>query len=671
MEAISDAEHSRPRLQRERTLFVLAAIGASALSALFSVVVADRLQPAAANDVRSVLAALSAIGFLILGLQLAIVSWLSGHRRGAGPVSVRLSVQSAVAALVFGVASGLAAAVVVESTNAYRVQVGAQVAIAVAAMAIAMLPRAELLEQESWPRLGALLVIDPALRVGLGLLLLTDERSAANLLPITIAQVAVAVAAFALHSPKRASRLSIPLRQLSRAAAASGGLLAMIVCASVAPRARLGEAADLYNQSAVITRVIVFAPLTVTVLFFPALARFDLGSLALRRAFARAGMWTTAIAGIACGALLIAPTRFGRLVVGEDVPLDAEVIRILSVAGFLLAISMVSILLYIAHGSRLALVTWGAAAIMVVGQLLVDTPTSLAVVALVSAAFLFIGVSLPAALRIQPVLHARRARRVGTASRAAGAITLVVPCYNPGPAAVTTITSAAAHLTGIGLDTTIIAVSDGSTDGSPELLDALDIPGFRHVRHEVNKGKGAALKTGFALAETELVAFIDADGDLDPALLESLVQAERDFSADIVFGSKLHPDSEVAASRLRRLYSAGYQALIRLLFQLDVHDTQTGIKLLRHDVVHAVLPTLREDGFALDLEIFIAARAAGFTEFVEVPVVLRRSAGSTISIRAVRRMFTDTLRLFWRAKIALVYLRSTHVDATIATEALS
>jgi len=101
--------------------------------------------------------------------------------------------------------------------------------------------------------------------------------------------------------------------------------------------------------------------------------------------------------------------------------------------------------------------------------------------------------------------------------------------------------------------------------------------------------------------------------------------------------------------------------LIRVLFQLDVRDTQTGIKLIHRRVLDAVLPSLREDGFALDLEMFIAARAAGFTNYVEIPVVLQRQATSTtstISTRAVRRMFGDTLRLFWRTKITLEYVRS-------------
>jgi len=98
--------------------------------------------------------------------------------------------------------------------------------------------------------------------------------------------------------------------------------------------------------------------------------------------------------------------------------------------------------------------------------------------------------------------------------------------------------------------------------------------------------------------------------------------------------------------------------LIRVLFQLDIPDTQTGIKVFSRPLLKAVLPVLSEDGFALDLEMFVAARAAGFTNFVEVPVQLVRSGTSTISTRSILVMLGHTLRIFWRAKVTLHYLRS-------------
>jgi hypothetical protein len=76
-------------------------------------------------------------------------------------------------------------------------------------------------------------------------------------------------------------------------------------------------------------------------------------------------------------------------------------------------------------------------------------------------------------------------------------------------------------------------------------------------------------------------------------------------------------------------------------------------------VLDASLPLLEETGFALDLELFVAARANGFHHFVEIPVEMIRQGGSTISAQSIVRTTADTLRIFWRAKVTLHYLRST------------
>jgi hypothetical protein len=91
---------------------------------------------------------------------------------------------------------------------------------------------------------------------------------------------------------------------------------------------------------------------------------------------------------------------------------------------------------------------------------------------------------------------------------------------------------------------------------------------------------------------------------------------------------------------------------------LDISDTQTGIKLYSAPLVQTILPVVKERGFALDLELFVAARANGFQHFVEMPVTLHRRGSSTISFSTVLAMLRDTARIFWRAKISLRYLRS-------------
>ena len=126
-----------------------------------------------------------------------------------------------------------------------------------------------------------------------------------------------------------------------------------------------------------------------------------------------------------------------------------------------------------------------------------------------------------------------------------------------------------------------------------------------------NQGKGAALRIGLAKGQGRYLGFIDADGDLDPILLDSFQTMVRLYSPDIILGSKRHPLSEVEYPFLRRVYSWGYQQVVRLGFRLNIRDTQTGIKLVRRDVLSAVLPRMVEKRFAFDLELFVIAAAAG------------------------------------------------------------
>ena len=171
----------------------------------------------------------------------------------------------------------------------------------------------------------------------------------------------------------------------------------------------------------------------------------------------------------------------------------------------------------------------------------------------------------------------------------------------------------------------------------------------------VNLGKGEALRVGLTQGRGRYLGFIDADGDLDPALLEPFIALIKLYEPDIVLGSKRHPLSEVEYPVVRRIYSWGYQQLIRVLFRLRIRDTQTGLKLVRRDVLANVLPRMVERRFAFDLELFVVARHLGYTRFLEAPIRLEHHFTSTISGTAVGGMLHDTLAIFYRLRILRHY----------------
>jgi glycosyltransferase involved in cell wall biosynthesis len=236
-------------------------------------------------------------------------------------------------------------------------------------------------------------------------------------------------------------------------------------------------------------------------------------------------------------------------------------------------------------------------------------------------------------------------------------LTVVVPYYNPGKLLVPTIERLLAVLDGSGTSYEVIAVSDGSTDGSDQKLEQL--AGTRTELSNVvlanNQGKGAALRVGLARGRGRYLGFIDADGDLDPLLLGSFQTMVRLYQPDIILGSKRHPLSEVEYPFIRRVYSWGYQQLVRLGFRLNIRDTQTGIKLVRRDVLAAVLPRMVEKRFAFDLELFVIARRLGYKRFLEAPIRLRHQFTSTVSWRAVYRSLLDTAAIWYRLRILRFY----------------
>src|SRR5256712_3950212 len=101
----------------------------------------------------------------------------------------------------------------------------------------------------------------------------------------------------------------------------------------------------------------------------------------------------------------------------------------------------------------------------------------------------------------------------------------------------------------------------------------------------MNIGKGFALSCGVDQSVGELVTFIDADMELDPANIRVFIDRMKETDCDAVVGSKRHPESKVAYPKFRRLQSAMYQLLVRVLFNLNVRDTQTGLKLFRRHVL--------------------------------------------------------------------------------------
>lgn len=179
-------------------------------------------------------------------------------------------------------------------------------------------------------------------------------------------------------------------------------------------------------------------------------------------------------------------------------------------------------------------------------------------------------------------------------------LSVVIPVYNE----VTTIDQVIATVLDVDVDKEIIVVDDHSTDGTREVLKVLESQYANiHVwRHERNRGKGAALRTGFAKARGRFVIVQDADLEYDPAeypkLLAPLVAGE----ADVVYGSRF-----VGGDTHRVLYFwhlVGNRALTlvsNVFTNLNLTDMETCFKAFRREIIQSI--RLVEDRFGFEPEV--------------------------------------------------------------------
>ena len=196
-------------------------------------------------------------------------------------------------------------------------------------------------------------------------------------------------------------------------------------------------------------------------------------------------------------------------------------------------------------------------------------------------------------------------------------LSVVIPVYNERD----TVAEVVRRVRRSGVPCQIILVDDGSTDGSRELLESWrDQDDLAIILQPRNRGKGAALKAGFAAAEGDVVIVQDADLEYDPADYARLIQPIVDGEADVVFGSRYFSGRRPAGSRLQYLANRLLTRASNLFTGLRLSDMETCYKAFRGETIRALAPTLCEERFGIEPELTAKVARLPGVRVVERPV---------------------------------------------------
>ena len=197
----------------------------------------------------------------------------------------------------------------------------------------------------------------------------------------------------------------------------------------------------------------------------------------------------------------------------------------------------------------------------------------------------------------------------------------------------------------------IIAVIDGNGDNS--MKEAKKVKGIKVIGFKENKGKGAALKYGFENSTGDYITFMDCDMDIHPEQIKNFIPYMT--TADLVIGSKRHPFSKVNYPLFRKILSKGFQIYSWLILQVHLKDTQSGLKLVKREVLEVIMPLILIKRYAFDLELCFLAQKHGFRT-VEAPININyQFSGTGVNKKTILGMFLDVLAIRYRYSFLRYY----------------
>lgn len=232
-------------------------------------------------------------------------------------------------------------------------------------------------------------------------------------------------------------------------------------------------------------------------------------------------------------------------------------------------------------------------------------------------------------------------------------ISAVIPAFNEESALEEAVLTTAAELSRFSPSGwEIIIVDDGSLDQTFQVAQQLaHNPNIKLLRHEQNRGKGAAVRTGVLQTSGDAVLIMDADLSTHPETLASFIPALTG-GTDLVIGDRRSPHASIERpqTRLRHIMGGVYAAMARMITGSSLRDFNCGFKLMRGDVARSMLGQCRSDRWVWDVEVIALALRQG-REVKTIPVTWRQGDRTSVDpFRAAVASFIELAQLWFRLR---------------------
>lgn len=230
-----------------------------------------------------------------------------------------------------------------------------------------------------------------------------------------------------------------------------------------------------------------------------------------------------------------------------------------------------------------------------------------------------------------------------TGGASARGVSVIVPAYNEAAILEGTVRDLVRVLTELKRPFEVVVADDCSKDDTLAVARSLAKadPRVRVATHTPNRGKGAAIRMGFAASTMPIVGYVDADIRPDAETLRAYLAA-LDKGCHIALANKWHSESRVEYTFARKFASYGYALFAKVLFWIPVVDTQCGFKFFDRRILEKAMPHLTVDRFGFDVELLAWCVHYG-ARIEALPIRIREIRESKVNKLEVLKMLKDLL----------------------------